>query len=53
MTDSSVREQIRKWYASKWLAPGKLKSRALVDRVHGVYIPYWTFDAQVVCPWDG
>ena len=20
--------------------------------MHGVYIPYWTFDAQVVCPWD-
>ena len=52
VTDASVREQIRKWYASKWLAPGKLKSRALIDTVHGVYIPYWTFDAQVVCPWD-
>jgi Zn finger protein HypA/HybF involved in hydrogenase expression len=52
VTEANVREQIRKWYASKWLAPGKLKSRALVDRVHGVYIPYWTFDAQVVCPWD-
>ena len=46
-----VREQIRSWYASKWLAPNAFKSRALVDRVHGVYIPYWTFDAQVVCPW--
>jgi len=52
VTDASVREQIRKWYASKWLAPGKLKTRALVDRVHGIYIPYWTFDAHVVCPWD-
>jgi hypothetical protein len=51
VTDAQVREQIRKWYASKWLAPNKLKSRALVDRVHGVYIPYWTFDAHVVCPW--
>jgi hypothetical protein len=51
VTDSTVREQIRKWYASKWLAPNALKSRALVDRVHGVYIPYWTFDAHVVCPW--
>jgi hypothetical protein len=48
---TAVREQIRRWYASKWLAPGKLKSKALVDTVHGVYIPYWTFDAQVVCPW--
>jgi hypothetical protein len=23
-----------------------------VDRVRGVYIPYWTFDAHVVCPWQ-
>jgi hypothetical protein len=52
VTESQVREQIRKWYASKWLAPGKLKSRALVDQVRGVYIPYWTFDAKAVCPWE-
>jgi hypothetical protein len=52
VTEANVREQIRKWYASKWLAPNKLRTRALVDRVHGVYIPYWTFDAHVVCPWD-
>ena len=50
--ESQVREQIRKWYASKWFAPNALKTKALVDRVHGVYIPYWTFDAQAVCPWD-
>ena len=52
ITESHVREQIRGWYASKWLAPNKLKRTALVDRVHGVYIPYWTFDAQVICPWQ-
>ena len=52
VAETAVREQIRRWYASKWLAPGALKARALVDTVHGVYIPYWTFDAQVVCPWD-
>ncbi|NUR55816.1 MAG: zinc ribbon domain-containing protein [Acidobacteria bacterium] len=52
IAESAVREQIRRWYASKWLAPGSLKSRALVDTVRGVYIPYWTFDAQVVCPWE-
>ena len=51
VTDVQVREQIRRWYGSKWLAPNALKRRALVDRVHGVYIPYWTFDAHVVCPW--
>jgi hypothetical protein len=51
VAEPKVREQIRRWYASKWLAPGALKSRALVDRVRSVYIPYWTFDAQSVCPW--
>jgi hypothetical protein len=25
---------------------------ALVDRVRGVYVPYWTFDAHVICPWE-
>jgi len=52
VAETAVREQIRRWYKSKWLAPGSLKSRALVDTVKGVYIPYWTFDAQVHCPWD-
>jgi hypothetical protein len=51
ITEGHVREQIRQWYASKWLAPNALKRRALVDRVHGIYIPYWTFDAHAVCPW--
>lgn len=52
VAEAQVREQIRRWYASRWFAPGKLKSKALVDRVHGIYIPYWTFDAKAVCPWE-
>src|SRR5262249_5136770 len=52
VAESTAREQIRRWYRSKWLAPGALKTRALVDTVRGVYIPYWTFDAQATCPWE-
>jgi hypothetical protein len=51
ISETQVREQIRRWYASKWFAPNAFKRRALVDTVHGIYIPYWTFDAQVHCPW--
>ena len=51
VTEAHVRDQIRRWYAGKWLAPGSLKRMALIDRVKGVYVPYWTFDAHVVCPW--
>ncbi len=47
-----VRDDIRRWWRSKWLAPGRLAKAALVDTVHSVYIPYWTFDAHAHCPWD-
>jgi hypothetical protein len=46
-----VREDMRRWFKGRWLAPNNLGSRALVDRVHGIYVPYWTFDAKAVCPW--
>ena len=47
-----VRDDIRHWWRSKWLAPGRLGKTALVDTVHSVYIPYWTFDAHAHCPWE-
>jgi hypothetical protein len=47
-----VRDDIRRWWRSKWLAPGRLAKAALVDTVRSLYIPYWTFDARVHCPWD-
>jgi hypothetical protein len=47
-----VREQMRAWFRGRWLAPNNLSAKALVDRVHGIYVPYWTFDAHAVCPWE-
>ena len=47
-----VRDSIRGWWRSKWFAPGALARAALVDTVRSIYIPYWTFDASVHCPWD-
>jgi Zn finger protein HypA/HybF involved in hydrogenase expression len=49
--ENQVRESMRRWYATRWFAPNKLKSRAITDTVHGVYLPYWTFDAQVHADW--
>lgn len=46
-----IRTLLRKWLGGRWFAPSKLKRKALVDRVHGLYLPYWTFDSQVTCPW--
>ena len=47
-----VRYDIRRWWRSKWFAPGRLARAALVDTVRSLYIPYWTFDARAHCPWD-
>ena len=49
--ETQVRESIRRWYGTRWFAPNKLKSGALTDQVKGLYIPYWTFDAQVHARW--
>ena len=49
--EADVRESMRRWYATRWFAPNKLKAWAVTDTVHGVYLPYWTFDAQVQARW--
>ncbi len=51
VSEAQVRETVRGWFASKWLAPNAFKRKALVDTLHGLYIPYWTFDARVHAPW--
>ena len=51
VSETQVRESIRGWYGSRWFAPNKLKRAALTDTVKGLYIPYWTFDAQVHADW--
>ncbi|MDQ3814604.1 MAG: zinc ribbon domain-containing protein [Armatimonadota bacterium] len=51
VSETQVREKIRDWYGSRFWAPNAMKSRALTDTVKGVYLPYWTFDAQVHADW--
>jgi endogenous inhibitor of DNA gyrase (YacG/DUF329 family) len=51
LAETQVRDSIRRWYGSRWFAPNKLRQAALTDTVKGLYIPYWTFDAQVHADW--
>jgi len=51
ISDGQVRDLIRKWYGTRWFAPNRLKSAALTDTLHGIYLPYWTFDAHVDARW--
>jgi hypothetical protein len=51
VSETEVRDAVRRWYGSHWFASDALKTRAMTDTLHGLYIPYWTFDAQVYAEW--
>ena len=41
----------RVWVGRLWLRPNDLKSRSRVEKMQGVYIPFWTFDAATQSWW--
>jgi hypothetical protein len=51
LNNSEVRDRVRQWYRSRWFAPNRFKTGAFTDTIHGIYLPYWTFDAQVAAEW--
>ncbi len=51
LSEQQIREAIRTWYGGRFWAPNRLKAKAMTDVVRGLYIPYWTFDAQVHADW--
>ena len=52
IAETKVREDIRRWYSSHFWARSNLGDKALTDTLHGLYLPYWTFDAHAECPWQ-
>lgn len=40
------------WIKKKWLAPGELKRLYQAGGFQGVYVPYWTFDADTNCTYQ-
>lgn len=51
ISESQARDLIRAWYARQWLAPNRFSAKAITDTVKGIYLPYWTFDAQADARW--
>jgi hypothetical protein len=42
-----------KWIAALWFAPTALKRDSHAKQLHGVYRPFWTYDANTVSYWSG
>ena len=46
VTKENAGERFTTWLKKKWFAPRKAKKNARPEAFQGVYLPYWTFDAQ-------
>lgn len=53
ISSSQSTDSVRKWLASLWFAPNALKKFAYHESVHGVYLPFWTYDAHTTSYYTG
>lgn len=44
---------LRDWLSSRWFAPNGLKQFAEPEAIHGVYIPFWTYDTNTTTYYTG
>ena len=53
--DKQAMDLFRKWVGGLWFAPTKVKryARAHKARLNGVYVPYWTYDANTISHYTG
>lgn len=54
LSEKEARAQMNEWLGSLWFAPSSLKAYARAGRaMQGVYIPYWTYDAETKTRYRG
>lgn len=46
VTKQSAGEKFTKWLKKKWFTPRKAKKNAQPEAFQGIFLPYWTYDAQ-------
>ncbi len=45
--------RFRRWIGKRWFAPNQLKRAYAEGRLEGLYVPYWTFDADCCADYAG
>lgn len=48
LTEQDVKDVFRNWMKKRYLAPNELKNLYQQGKFQGMYVPYWTFDADSV-----
>lgn len=45
-------KQYKTWLTKGWFTPNNLRQFARLENMHGVYLPFWTFDAYTRSRWQ-
>ncbi len=45
-------KKFKGWLSKLWFRPNDLRALASLQEMNGVYVPFWTFDAQVASRWE-
>jgi predicted RNA-binding Zn-ribbon protein involved in translation (DUF1610 family) len=53
ITQLQAHTGLRAWLQSRWFAPNALKKFAQPDAIHGVYLPFWTYDTNTTSYYTG
>jgi predicted RNA-binding Zn-ribbon protein involved in translation (DUF1610 family) len=48
-----AQQKFKEWVQSRWFAPGDFKKKYGEGRLQGMYLPFWTYDADVVSHYRG
>lgn len=49
----TAQQNFSKWVKSRWFAPNRLKRAYQGGKLQGIYLPFWTFDAEVTSTYRG
>ncbi len=50
---TAAMSEFSNWLRRLWFAPNALKKSASSERLNGVYLPFWTYDANTVSAYQG
>lgn len=50
---NTAQKSVREWLGKGWMHPAKLSSAASLKYMQGIYVPFWTFDANITSEWRG
>lgn len=53
ITAAEAKEKFKSWIGGKFFCPADAKRKAHADEMNGLYVPYWTYDADTTSRYSG